>query len=245
MPYYKVVSQDLKSITDHPIGVEYGVGKRTKSLYPYAPLFVFDDLHAAIEFNRYNVGHGRIFECEIEKSNRPWGAFLSDDLEEFLKKKKQKKGCADLLKRNRHVLNHTVFADSVMLSREVEDFPDRIYYKVVDERLASAMITSMFAGINVQYRTYEWINPKDKRAPLMVFSTLGHAQRFIRSNLSTLHIYECKIKKSTQKWGMFTPASICKILNNSANVEDVHDNGLPPGTVLADSVYLMKRIFLP
>lgn len=243
MPYYKVVSQQLTSVKDTELAINYRLGNRTKSLYPYAPLFVFDNLDSAIAFNKYNIGNGRIFECEIEKSKRKWGAFGYDDLEEILKKKKQKKRCADLIDKNLRMMRNTVLADSVTLLREVEDFPDKIYYKVVTKEFKSVVPIARLAGLDVKYFQYQWTYPRRAEAPLMVFGNLDSAKEFVkREMLSLSRICYCKIKKSDKKWGRFCVSDIKKILNNTIDMDDVWDRDLIPGTVLADAVYLMNEV---
>lgn len=241
--YYKVVSQQLTSVKDSKLSIKYRIGSKTKSLYPYAPLFVFDNLESAINFNKYNTGNGRIFECEIEKSKRKWGAFLDDRLEEILAKKKQKKRCADLIDRNIWMMKDAVLADSVTLLREVDDFPEKIYYKVVTENFESAISIARLAGLDVKYFQYQWTYPRRAEAPLMVFGNLDSAKEFVkREFLPTCRICHCKIKKSNKKWGRFWIKDIKKILNNTIDIDDAWHQDLIPGTVLADAVYLMNEV---
>lgn len=117
-----------------------------------------------------------------------------------------------------------------------------IGYKVVSRDRKSAIINrSDFA---VEYKLNEWVYPKFKEAPLMVFGTCMDAEDFCRrESWKPLDIYRCEYKKSKRKWGW--------CLDNIAYVvvQKIYKKKtsrllqeLPPGTILADAVKILERV---
>lgn len=117
-----------------------------------------------------------------------------------------------------------------------------IGYKVVNRYSKSAIISrSDFA---VEYKVGEWVYPKFKEAPLMVFRTLGEAEGFRdREHWHNLIIWKCEYKKSKKEWGWCLDdiANVVKLKIYKKKVSHLFDS-LPSGTVFADAVKLIGRV---
>lgn len=114
-----------------------------------------------------------------------------------------------------------------------------IGYKVVNYSRKSAIINrSDFA---IEYKLNEWVYPKFKEAPLMVFGTYWQAQDFLeRERWKSLVIYKCEYKKSKRKWGwcLHNIADAVKLKMYKKRASHLFEH-LPAGTIFADAVKLI------
>lgn len=123
--YYKVVSKNLKSATPIAkyLGLEtqYIVNEWVKPHVKQAPLMVFDDIISARIFTSTNRLYRpfKIFECSIKESKRKWGWLETWNCERFFKALKHKKAWRYLVDNTESFPNGTVFADEVMLTKEI------------------------------------------------------------------------------------------------------------------------------
>ena len=124
------------------------------------------------------------------------------------------------------------------------------YYKVVTTELKSAIDIAKEIGLETQYIIGEWVKPKIKQAPLMVFGDLETARDFVRSNTNSgpHKLFECSIKPSKKEWGWipaYIRSDLLKIIKNKKAwrhfVGDVES--LPQGTIFADEVMLIREVY--
>lgn len=117
-----------------------------------------------------------------------------------------------------------------------------IGYKVVNQSRKSAIISrSDFA---VEYKFNEWVYPKFKEAPLMVFSTYAEAEYFRnREHWKPLIIYKCEYKKSKRKWGwcLDNISDVVTLKIYKKKVSHLFQD-LPAGTIFADAVKLIEVV---
>lgn len=116
----------------------------------------------------------------------------------------------------------------------------KIGYKVVKTNGKSAIISR--DDFAVEYKFKEWAYPKFKEAPLMVFETLADAEDFRNGERwNYLIIYKCEYKKSKKKWGWCLD-NIADVVNLKIYKKKVSHlfESLPPGTIFADAVKLIK-----
>jgi hypothetical protein len=245
----------MESTNNNPdLKIKYKVGEPIKSKAAFAPLFVFSKLYSAINFSNFNVYSGRIFECKIKESKREWGIFLNSEISLISKRKKQKKGIRDIVDfdfAKRAVPDNTVFADSVTLTKEVLDFPDRIFYKVVTIDLRSAVSIASHYNLDVTYRLGHRTYPRLREAPLMVFNILEDAKRFLTIENKVerpLEIYRCHIEKSNMRWKPMSNFALADVLNyikigKQYNIDSYGEIGPQPHKItLADSVTLLEKV---
>lgn len=118
----------------------------------------------------------------------------------------------------------------------------KIGYKVVDTILKSAIMAS--SEYVVQYQLNEWVYPKVKEAPLMVFDNFYDAKKFCNcESFGHLVIYKCEYQQSKKKWGccLGRVSEILRLKKQKKNIS--HRVGDPPrGTVFADAVKLTERV---
>lgn len=114
-----------------------------------------------------------------------------------------------------------------------------IGYKVVTYTGKSAIINrSDFA---VEYKLNEWVYPKFKEAPLMVFRTYDEAYDFRKKErYNHLMIYKCEYKKSKRKWGWCLDNVAAAVILKMRRKRASHlFQELPAGTIFADAVKLI------
>lgn len=254
MPYYKVVSRDLKSTggdIDERLVVQYVKDEWVKSNIPQAPLFVFTDKESAIAYGQEYVDDYRLFECDVKPSKRNWGMYGRLYIDEILKKIKQKKRYSHYTYENDDP--KIMFADEVQLGNEVLDFPNRTFYKVVSHNLRSAITIAEWHNIAVQYGVGITTRSKIERAPLMVFNSLSAAKdfaRMIRSNSGSCKVFSCKVQISKHPWLITDTYTLDEILDlirfyKSPNIDlDLfrRNNKYINDTTFADPVTLVKEI---
>jgi hypothetical protein len=250
--YYKVVTHDLQSTgldIDERLKVQYIKGEWIGGRIPQAPLFVFNNLTRARAYLERCCTTGRIFECEIKKSKRKWGAMSEPYIDKILSNIRRKKKYTDIVY-GMMTPSHTIYADEVKLTNELLDFPERVFYKVVDKYLRSAVSIAKSAGIDVQYRVGYETYPKVKEAPLMVFKTLHEAQVFRGTNstiFNKLKIFTCKIKKSNRSWKPTDEGTLDEVLRlikqNKDFTTTLYDGAhIRCNPIFADSVTLLKEV---
>lgn len=125
-----------------------------------------------------------------------------------------------------------------------------MYYKVVTVELKSAIDIAKEIGLETQYIIGEWVKPKIKQAPLMVFGELETAREFVsgNSNNGPHRIFECSIKQSKREWGWVPmwvrPIFLKKIKNKKAWRCYIGDcKSFPSGTIFADEVKLLREVY--
>ena len=242
--YYKITTQDMRSINLHlpqEFIIKYKIGDRIRSKKENAPLAVFDSLKEVEIFRLSNWDtSNRIFECSIIKSQKKWP-------------------CVPIfyIKRHMHGENNipevgwpsgTVLADEVTLIKEItdKDKEPEIFYKVVDMDMCSI---NTELGLGVTYEKNEWILPKFKEAPLMVFNNYNNAHCFLNSLITTTIRYykicKCEILKSKRKWIFCENDTVLSaVLKNKKHKKRGQPSYspsfiFPPGTVFADAVKLI------
>lgn len=121
----------------------------------------------------------------------------------------------------------------------------KIGYKIVDLQLKSAIMSS--SEFVVEYKLNEWVSPKIKEAPLMVFDNLYDAKHFYKgeNRYSYLCIYKCEYQRSKRKWGccMGFIDDILRLKKQKKNITR-RVGRVPYGTVFADAVKLTERIWV-
>lgn len=107
-------------------------------------------------------------------------------------------------------------------------------YKVVYEMLDLSLTSATYMGKKAQYSTCEWTRPSENNGPLAVFETLGHAVSWKKIQGDPgLEIFECE----------YVPAPHpCSVWVYYWDGLTRHFAKLPPGTVLAWSVKLLRRV---
>lgn len=127
-------------------------------------------------------------------------------------------------------------------------------YKVVSKNLTSAIVGNTQTPdpwnsqeLAIQYLIDQWIEPKDKNMPIMIFNDLQAARNFVLDQeyacLHSLHIYECKYIKSKKKYGWCLGRIGCVNELRAKKKKFTHlFSKLPYRTVLADKVMLVKRV---
>lgn len=118
----------------------------------------------------------------------------------------------------------------------------KIGYKVVDTVLASAIIGSLEFCVN--YKLNEWVFPKVKEAPLMVFDNFYDAKKFCTSETyGHLSIYKCEYKQSKKMWGCCIGriSEVLRLKKQKKRVANLLSQA-PDGTVFADAVKLIERM---
>lgn len=117
-----------------------------------------------------------------------------------------------------------------------------IGYKVVSYSRRSAIINR--GDFAVEYKLNEWVYPKFKEAPLMVFGTYEEAEDFRKKeHWKSLIIYKCEYKKSKRKWGWCLDNTEDVLLKRRQKKKISHLLGkLPDGTILADAVMLLEKV---
>lgn len=242
--YYKITTQDMRSINLHlpqEFIIKYKIGDRIRSKKENAPLAVFDSLKEVEIFRLSNWDKSnRIFECSIIKSQKKWP-------------------CVPIFYIKRHMHGEdnipdlawpsgTVLADEVTLIKEItdKDKEPEIFYKIVDMNMRSI---NAGLGIGVTYEKNEWILPKFKEAPLMVFNNLGDA-RYFQYGLGISKeskIFKCEILKSKRKWIYcedytdFTEVLKSKRYRKKPRLSGGRHILFPIGTVFADAVKLIDN----
>lgn len=251
MPYYKVVSQDLTSFVakNEDLCIQYRVGEWVKPKVKHTDIMVFDTLEAADSFRSSETK--RIFECAVQNPRKK-GAFINwrlirngngipYSLQRLINLKKKKKSYKSLI--DEDVINHTVFCSSIKLTREIEEFRSKIYYKVVSSDLTSAIGIARDAGLEAKYFPGYTTYPKFNWAPLFVFNSLDDAKLFKeREGNSGLRIFECSIGKSDIEWKRVSTYTLKRSAENNGALYACEDLGTPKGTVFADWVRLMKEV---
>ena len=93
----------------------------------------------------------------------------------------------------------------------------------------------------VEYKLNEWVYPKFKEAPLMVFGTYEEAEDFRkREAWKSLMIYKCEYKKSKRKWGWCLDNVAAAVILKMRRKRASHlFQELPAGTIFADAVKLI------
>lgn len=130
--YYKVVTNDLKSIitstTSTVYGVQYKVGEYVEPILQNTQLFVFNDYESAVQFTSkiYRIYCRRIFKCKIKNPSKItlyiancWSDKL---LNKILKIKRDKKKYTQLLPKaiDDPLPSNTIGASAVMLMEEIK-----------------------------------------------------------------------------------------------------------------------------
>ena len=124
----------------------------------------------------------------------------------------------------------------------------QMYYKVVTIGLKSAIDIARDLGLETQYVVGQWVKPRIKQAPLMVFNDLERAQSFIRANdfNGPYRLFKCEIKPSKRKWGWLSTwmkDDFFSALKHRKRWSDLVDyDRFPLGTVFADEVMLVEEI---
>lgn len=251
MPHYKVVSPDLTSIVAKNEGlcIQYKVGEWIKPKVKHTDIMVFDSLEAADSFRAGQ--NKRIFECAVQNPRKK-GAFVDwwlirggngipHSLNHLINLKKKKRSYKSLIRED--IPNNTVFCSSIKLTKEVEEFESKIYYKVVSANLTSAIDIAKDVRLEARYFPGYITYPKFDWAPLFVFSTLDDAKLFKeREGNSSLRIFECKIGKSNIKWKYLSTNSLQRVIKDRDMANRVLDYGVPKGTVFADWVRLTREV---
>lgn len=121
-----------------------------------------------------------------------------------------------------------------------------IGYKVVGKNLKSVIMESGIDPIHqkysIQYIENEWILPRDKNMPIMIFKDPRDATLFIHHERIEGLMYECEYVKSKKRWG-WCLYSVDFYLNLKKNRKKlIFQRALPFGTILADKVKLTKKI---
>lgn len=125
-----------------------------------------------------------------------------------------------------------------------------MYYKVVTTELKSAIDIARELGLETQYIIGEWVKPKIKQAPLMVFGELKTAREFVSRNSSSgpHRIFECSIKQSKREWGWvpsYIRPNLLKYIKSKKAWRHFigTSEGFPEGTIFADEVKLLREIY--
>lgn len=244
--YYKITTQNLQSINEYLHSddiIQYKLRTTSRPKHEYAPLCVFDNLPDALTFKEKGLftSH-KIFECIIKHSKKDW---YRRDLYD----------CYDFSTTKGKLINiypwpkGTVLADEVTLIKEVTDKKPKIYYKVVNSFLRSCCNESRWLNLDVIYKIDEWVLPKNKYAPLMVFSNLDAAINFGSFIIGSVFIFKCEIIKSKQEWGYISQSSIINleaVLKAKKSKKRINKqlfrNQLPQDTIFADAVKLVERV---
>ena len=124
----------------------------------------------------------------------------------------------------------------------------RIVYKVVDENLRSIVIGKTYdiesRVLEVQYLENEWVCPVDKNAPLMAFSSIHYARKFMDSNCNSAYLYKAEAIISKKRWGWVN--NVIKALQLKKNKKNISDfiirEALPEGTVFCDQIKLVEKL---
>ena len=255
--FYKIVDSEYRSFNsslyrDSVSCIQYKKMKWAKPKHECAPLYVFDSLDSANDFiDHISIGlilpikaNYRIFECIIEKSNIKWG---------FCSSPTKIESNIDLYYNDYFNYNSdiskwpkgTVFANKVMLIKNIKNKPKKLYYKVVDHNLESVSGESRKLNLCVKYKTGEWTIPDNPIAPLMVFDNLEDATDFCYNpRRGGCQVYSCDIIKSRRKWGYLYSKDWDNYIKAKLHKKKFNFiDDLPEGTIFADAVKLIKVVY--
>jgi len=119
--YYKVLTNDLKSVIMHSSPTRYRLGKWVTPYIPYSKLFVFDTLEHAESFRGRHVRSQVIYEVVVKNPIRIkkicYWSTSNIKLKHFWKMRKNKKRCEHVV--IIPALPGTVGCDAVKLLRRV------------------------------------------------------------------------------------------------------------------------------
>ena len=122
----------------------------------------------------------------------------------------------------------------------------QIVYKVVDTKLRSVVIGKGncigHKSLEVQYLENQWVEPKNKYAPLMAFSNLDSAIQFARKESCARYVYKCEAIISKKRWGWVN--NVLHVLSLKAKKKKISNfifyGKLPENTILCDSIRLIE-----
>ena len=122
----------------------------------------------------------------------------------------------------------------------------KIGYKVVTKELESYIISTTWDSceFSVKYKENEWVEPKNKHAPLMVFSDKRKAKSFLVNNRCGIGVvYECEYKPSKMKWGWCLGSIWDQIKRKTSKKRLGVFGSVPEHTKFADAVKLTRKIY--
>lgn len=122
----------------------------------------------------------------------------------------------------------------------------QIVYKVVDINLRSVVIgkgnSIGHESLAVQYLENQWVESKNKHAPLMAFSNLDSAIEFARRESYAHYIYKCEAIISKKRWGWVN--NVLYVLSLKTQKKKISHfiqyGDLPENTIFCDSVRLIE-----
>ncbi|MCB0448434.1 MAG: hypothetical protein KDD03_13185 [Gelidibacter sp.] len=122
----------------------------------------------------------------------------------------------------------------------------KIGYKVVTYDMMSYIISKELSEdrkFSITYVLNEWVKPKSKYAPLMVFADKTSVENFLTANNSgSGYVYKCEYVQSKRKWGWCFGYINQQISLRKNKKRAVSFGGLPRGTILADAVKLVEKV---
>lgn len=130
----------------------------------------------------------------------------------------------------------------------------KIYYKVVDRDLRSAVISKKKIPVDVRerftvkYKLNEWVRPNVEKTDLMVFATKAAAQDFIRFSIDDYKIFKCHAKNPRTRgliiyWRELSENIINQFVKLRRNKKQIRTDVIPPkGTVFCSAVKLIEEI---
>lgn len=122
----------------------------------------------------------------------------------------------------------------------------QIVYKVVDTNLRSVVIGKGncigHRSLEVQYLENQWVEPKNKHAPLMAFSDLDAAIEFANRESCARYVYKCEAIISKKRWGWVS--NVLRVLYLKTQKKKISNfilyGRLPRNTVFCDSIRLIE-----